>query len=120
MVSSHHAVLIATGKRGASMKPPKSSVTIIGRRWFEKTNGNTYNTAQIIVDGEPVHKTDFQYGYGNQFEWIALQWLEENGYMPDRRHYPNGGGAPGWQYFRDERGLNYHVEAIDVQRKKDL
>jgi hypothetical protein len=27
------------------------SVVIVGRRWFDKANGNTYNTAKVYVDG---------------------------------------------------------------------
>jgi hypothetical protein len=102
------------------MAKVEQSVTIIGRRWFEKTNGNTYHTATIYIDGEMVHKLPFQYGYGNQFEWNAVQWLDENGYMPEREHHKNGSAEPGWAYFRDKHGLTYHVETIDVQRKKDL
>lgn len=102
------------------MSLPKCSVTIIGRRWFERVNGNTYHTAQIIVDGELIGKTPFQYGYGNQFEWNAWSWLEEHGYMPNREHSKNGSAEPGWRYFRDKHGLKYYVEVIDVKRKKDL
>ncbi len=93
---------------------------IIGHRWFQKTYGNTYNTAQIIVDGETVHKTQMQYGYGEHYLDIAADWLEANGYMPERRHYANGGSEPMWQYFRDDRGVKYLYQTIDVQRKKDL
>ncbi len=31
------------------------SITILGRRWFQKSYGNTYFTAQILVDGKKVH-----------------------------------------------------------------
>lgn len=91
------------------MAIPKYSVTITGRRWFQKGPGNTYHTTEIMVDGKPVHEIGFSYGYGNQFEWSALAWLEENGYMPDREHYKNGGAESGWQYFRDKHEIEYHV-----------
>lgn len=96
------------------------SLTIIGRRWFSRPNGNTYHTAQIIVDGETVAKTPMQYGYGNQYVWTAGQWLEDNGYMPERKHHDNGSGESLFTYFRDDRGVAYEDITIDVDRKRDL
>src|SRR5262245_50331830 len=96
------------------------SVTILGRRWFHRGPGNTYHSAQIIVNGKIIHKIDFRYGYGNQFEWEACDWLEANGFMPDRKHYQSGSAEPGWQYFRDQRGIAWLTEAIDVRTRKEL
>ncbi len=96
------------------------SVTIIGKRWFQKTYGNTYNTVQIIVDGETVAKLPKAYGYGDYYAQRAEDWLEENGYMPGREHHENGSKEPGWRYFRDDRNIPYNYQAIDVSREKDL
>lgn len=30
------------------------SITIIGRRWFQRTYGNTYFSAYALIDGKPV------------------------------------------------------------------
>jgi hypothetical protein len=96
-----------------------NNLLIIGRRWFEKTNGNTYHSATIYVDGKCVHKIDFAYGYGNQFEWNAAIWLEKNGYLEKLEHYQNGGHESLWRYC-EKRGISYATEVIDVNRKKDL
>jgi hypothetical protein len=96
------------------------SLTIIGRRWFQRGPGNTYHTAQIIVDGKTVHKSIKSYGYGDMYVETATQWLEANGYMPDREHHANGSAEPAWRYFRDERGIAYEAQAIDVSRERDL
>ena len=96
------------------------SILIVGRRWFQRTYGNTYNTATIYVDGQCVHKTPKQYGYGDMFEQLAVDWLEDNGYMPDRQHHKNGSREPGWAYFRDRHGISFNREVIDVSREKDL
>ena len=96
------------------------SLMIIGRRWFQRGSGNTYHTATIYVDGKCIHKSEITYGYGEHFLHTAGEWLEANGYMPERRHWHNGGADPLWKYFRDDRGVNYSVETIDVDRKKDL
>jgi hypothetical protein len=37
---------------------------IEGRRWFQKTWGNTYNTVRIFKDGELIADLPMKYGYG--------------------------------------------------------
>lgn len=103
----------------ATRKRKPRVIHIHGRRWFERTNGNTYHTCDIWVDGEHVHKIPFQYGYGSQYEWSAAEWLENNGYMPGRSHHANGGGDSLCRYC-DEHGIKCVTEVDDVPRKKDL
>ena len=95
-------------------------ITIIGRRWFEKTNGNTYHSVNVYVDGEQVYRLPFDYGYGSMYRQNAMQWLAENGYFPgyERRNewslpYPTE------PWFR-ENGIQIIDEVTDVQRKRDL
>lgn len=95
------------------------SVVVIGRKWFERTNGNTYHSVEIHVDGEFSHKIPFQYGYGDQWEWTAAQWLEENGHMPGRNHYSNG-GSEALRLYCERTGIACIRSVTDVQRKKDL
>ena len=82
------------------------AITIIGRKWFDKPNGNTYCTAQIMVNGETVGKTDYQYGYGDFYMQAAGDWLEKNGYIK-REHFPHGGATALWRYCSDN---NIHLE----------
>ena len=96
------------------------SLTIIGRKWFQRSYGNTYHTAEIIVNGISVVKTPLAYGYGDQYLESAAQWLEDHGDMPNRRHHKNGSAEPLWQYFREDRGVAYTAVAIDVSRERDL
>ncbi len=104
-------------------KPAKlkahSSITVIGRRWFQRTYGNTYHTAEILIDGVTVHKTPRQYGYGSAYEDSAAAWLESAGYIT-RKAYANGGHEPLWQVVRERMGLNWQSLAIDVSRERDL
>jgi hypothetical protein len=95
------------------------SITIYGKRWFQKTWGNTYHSVDVLVDGNLVHRIDFSYGYGGMYMQNAQTWLEQNGYLPGLRHYDNGGYEPLWQYCRD-RGINLLDNVTDVSRKKDL
>lgn len=85
------------------------SITILGRKWFDKVNGNTYNTAQIMVNGETVGKTEFQYGYGDYYVQAAGDWLEKNGYIT-REQYTWGGSQPLWNYCSDN-GIHFEYSA---------
>ena len=100
------------------MNTPKS-VEIAGRRWFQKSYGNTYHTARVYVDGKLVGTVPYCYGYGSMFEQNALDLLERLGYMPDREHHKSGVKESGWRYFGD-RNIPYTVHAEDVPRKRDL
>lgn len=102
----------------STLTTPKS-IQVSGRRWFQKTYGNTYCTASIYVDGAKVHTLPRQYGYGDYYLQAAGEWLDANGYTPDREKYHSGGSEPLWRYCND-RGIAFLYSATDVQRQKDL
>lgn len=63
----------------------KKIYVIIGGLWFDKVNGNTYNTAKIIeTDGDKnIYYTRFTYGYGSAYmqeaaEYIKTELKQEN------------------------------------------
>ena len=60
-------------------------ITILGRRWFEKTNGNTYHSVTVFVDGEEVGRIPFEYGYGSMYFQNAMKLLEEKGVIKLKR-----------------------------------
>ena len=97
------------------------SILIIGRRWFQRSYGNTYCTSEIHIDGKLVHKLPRQYGYGDYYRQAAEDWLDSSGLVPARPRSPhNGIPSPGWQVWRDEMGIDYQSYALDVQRQRDL
>ena len=93
------------------------SITVLGRKWWDKINGNTYHTAQIMIDGHTVGKTEFSYGYGDHYLQSAAEWLEKNGHI-ERERYSNGGGQPLWQYCAD-KGIHLEYSA-SYGRKREL
>jgi hypothetical protein len=95
------------------------SITVIGRRWFERTNGNTYHSANVIVDGVSIGKTQFAYGYGSHYLQTATEMLDKAGLIPDIERYKNGGQESLWRYC-DRNGIAFTDDVADVQRKKDL
>ncbi len=96
------------------------TLTIIGRRWFQRGPGNTYNTATVLIDGAVVFKTPRQYGYGDHFRDIAMDELEKRGLLPvAREHYKNGGSESDWRYCK-RNGIEFWYDVVDVPREKDL
>lgn len=88
------------------------AVTVLGRRWFAKTNGNTYHSVNVLVNGKIIDNEPFTYGYGNQYLQTARELLE--------KHYvlPISNTDSIWKL--KDHGINYNYDVVDVNRKKDL
>ena len=94
-------------KRCKNMKKI-NTLEIIGRRWFQKSYGNTYHTVTVIVNGEEL-KSGIAYGYGSHYLTTAAELLKANGYVvPD-----DNGEAYALM-------TKYEHTVTDVKRKKDL
>lgn len=96
-----------------------SNVTIIGRRWFDKINGNTYFSAKGYVNNELVIDIPFEYGYDDMYRQRTFEELIKLGYCSDVEKYNNGSHESYWQYF-DRKGIKSLISVSDVSRKKDL
>ena len=95
-----------------------NNLTIIGRRWFNRSCGNSYNTAQIIADDNTL-EVPFGYGYGDHYIDRATDALEAAGLLPGFKRHENGGHETLWRYC-ERMGIVYNASITDVQRKKDL
>jgi len=89
-------------------------VAVIGRRWFRRTYGNTYNTADIYVNGELVHTLPMAGGYGDHYLTRAFDWLRHRGYLPPETREE----AP-WR-LAQKMGFKLDYYAHDVKRERDL
>lgn len=85
-----------------------NELEIFGKRWFQKSYGNTYHTTTVIVNGEEF-KSSIKYGYGNAYLQTAADLLRVNGY-----EVPEDNG----EAFHTLCKYPHSVE--DVGRKKDL
>jgi hypothetical protein len=102
------------------VKEPQKSIEIHGRRWFQKTYGNTYFSAVAIIDGETVAEIAFEYGYGEHYADMMMKALQSFGFLPDRQQYGTKGAWEAVWNYADRKGLTYRMNAVDVQRMKDL
>lgn len=51
---------------------------VVGRKWFDKVNGNTYNSAKVWnSDGEHCANVEFAYGYGSDYYFRAVNKIRD-------------------------------------------
>lgn len=56
----------------------RKKFVVIGGKWFDKVNGNTYNSAKIIdTETGRAYYTPFCYGYGNAYLHEAENYIKE-------------------------------------------
>lgn len=116
-LSGEPHINLATGETAqpkTKRRKKTTSITLDAKRWFNRTCGSTYHSVTILVNGQSVHQVEFAYGYGQQYEWTARQWLAKNGYLKGIEENQSL-----WRYCDDHKIqlLNF---VSDVARKKDL
>ncbi len=97
--------------------PKKATITVIGRRWFERVNGNTYHSVEVYVNGELIERIPFTYGYGSMYMQNAGEIIDKNFITPLKK-YEHGGIEPLWKL--KQYGYTIIDSVTDVERKKDL
>ena len=97
---------------------PLVGLHISGRRWHRKSCGGTYTSCTIFANGKQLVYLKKTYGYNDHYLTMAIDWLENNGYIePD--FFPNGTSKNyGTRFVREELQATYQV--TDVQRERDL
>lgn len=86
-----------------------NGLRIEGRRWFQKSAGNTYHSVRIFANNEQLAYIPFEYGYGDRYLQTAIDWLKAEKLIP---------ADAGIYDLRETLDATY--KAIDVDRKKDL
>ena len=96
---------------------------VIGKRWFDRKNGNTYHSYRVVMNGEEIGYIPFAYGYDEGYRQTVFKIIQDAGYWPktDRRL---SSGFPEdeynfFNYIRDNRD-KFTFTVSDVSRKKDL
>lgn len=105
------------GYAGRRRKP--QVVMVVGRRWFDRVNGNTYFSASMWVDGVAAEGIDYDYGYGEHYLDMALNKLEEAGLIPPRERHSHGGREAPWRWA-ERTGIRLVNDVSDVRCKRDL
>lgn len=93
--------------------------TIIGRRWFEKVNGNTYHSVEVYKDGELLQREAFDYGYGDHYQQCALNIIKNKALVLKEFEVPELETIHSlWQL--KNLGHTLVTSVTDVSRKRDL
>jgi hypothetical protein len=92
-----------------------NKLELLGRKWFERTNGNTYFSSVALHNGVEVARIDFEYGYGDQWLYEITKAIKTEGFEPRKDQQP-------WQYIDslESQGVAVFTNCEQVTRKKDL
>lgn len=93
---------------------PGDTVDVTGRRWFNRTCGNTYHAVTIYINGKHAVDTGVRYGFGDQWQYTAKAWLEDNNYVVS--DHP----ADSLWRVSERMGFKLNLNVVDVKRKRDL
>jgi len=89
---------------------------VLGKRWFDRVNGNTYHSAGLYINGEFYKKIDCKYGYGDHYLQSAKELLFEDKII---KASENSRYTFLYTYCND-KDIKFCYDVVDVQRKKDL
>lgn len=92
------------------------SITILGRKWRDKVNGNTYHSARVFADGKLVAVVPFQYGYGRQFEWNAAIELDKALIFTGKKRLQKNESP--WRWIKDRLGCAYLVDCTECTKRE--
>lgn len=94
------------------------TIVISGRRWFQRTYGNTYHSVTVYMPDGAELRCGFAYGYGEQFRETGLDLIEKHlGAACPRSQWGGRKDVKGWLA---SHGYELHTDCADVSRKRDL
>ena len=95
------------------------TLTITGRRWFQRSYGNTYCSATVHLDGELIATVPETYGYGDYYRQAAMEAVDATGWLPPRKQYANG-SYEGTRQWAERNNISVVSNVSDVARERDL
>ena len=105
------------------MKKNINNITIIARKWFQKTYGNTYHSVKVYVNNKLIGYNSFEYGYGDHYLQTAHKLLQDANIYEDTGKMLGGGGNSDYYNFQQDM-RNYRdkflINVCDVERKKEI
>ena len=89
------------------------SIQVIGKRWFQRSYGNTYHSVKISINNNKWIRLPKQYGYGDQYITTAKNYLVKEGFLKEI------GDNSMWRYC-EENNIKLLTSVSDVKREIDL
>jgi hypothetical protein len=106
------AVLL--GGIGATRKPKVKSIEVWGKRWFQKSYGNTYHAVRVYVNDELIGASKIAYGYGDSYLQTAEEVLKKAGYLKLKNQ------SQSLSSYCREKKINLKYYANDVSKESEL
>ena len=92
------------------------TIDINAREWFDKVNGNSYFSAQVVVnygyESEKIFILPFQYGYESQYIYSSFEKLRNEGILPMFKNAPS--------IFCRENGIAFNYSKQENCLKKNM
>ena len=101
-------------------KARKIKFTANACRWFDRVNGNTYHSVRIIRcrDGAVLY-CPWQYGYGDQYRYTALEAMARAKWLPPKYRVVQPQGELNCRMYEMEN--NYPILwNVSDGRKRDM
>jgi hypothetical protein len=95
-----------------SIKP--KSIFVLGKRWHDKRNGNTYHRVRVFVNDNEIGTSKVTYGYEDAYIQTATALLKEKGYlksMPETTML--------YRYCQ-QNGIDCTIQYKDVKTEREL
>ena len=86
-------------------------IIIDGKRWFQKSYGNTYHSVLVTVDGVYLGDSGKHYGYGDTYQQTAFTMLQNKGYFE---------GIEYNEFCQLQRVNNLAIYAFIAERKQAI
>lgn len=98
-----------------SVQSAVKKLELLGRRWFDAKNGNTYFSAVALYNGDEIARIDYEYGYGDHWLDAITKNLVVNQLQRGENQVP-------WRFIEqlEQNGIAVFQSVQDVKRKKEL
>lgn len=96
----------------------KTTIAAYCRRWFDKVNGNSYFSVNLIIAGNAIN-IPMQYGYRGHWQYEVINLLEKYGFIPKIPYYENGNKNYGCMSDYEREGI-IHWEDQGYMLKKQM
>jgi hypothetical protein len=94
-----------------SQETVKPQYLILGRKWWDSLNGNTYHSVKVVDlgSGETLIKRRKTYGYGGMYVQTAYEGLTELGLVVKEDRFNH-----------ELNRSRFIIECVDVKNEEDL
>jgi len=95
--------------------PPKYVLRLVGRRWLQKSAGNTYHAVDVYLDDELIGKSGVVYGYGDCYVQTGME-------IAARHPFFQALPVPSMplRLWAEEMGIKLENSVVDVSRRSSL